>query len=336
MYIYNEIPVWLVNWVNTIFTLANDIGSIEEVYLGGAAYRDFTFLDNVITLADAPLTGMVIGVDYFTDELDVPIVDTTVTLGDIIEETYDAIGVTRNSNVHLERALKRHVIKGLEKIRNNKYYKDVVLQYSFNKHKELEAWDYSAIGVDIKVQDYIPSTGYFFIKDSAIASYSSYTTWVLSSSPWFIYDKWDRVSIGYRIPDGIKKISEVVINGNIIQYKDIREYRLQNENYTVYRTQSGIEYLFLPITSDPALVTVRYIPEYSIESEDETLINIEYEYTPVISEYAAYKMLLDREDDRWQAKKKEYQESLKEYLSYKAKAVNDTNNKFNSGILSNF
>ena len=81
---------------------------------------------------------------------------------------------------------------------------------------------------------------------------------------------------------------------------------------------------------------MRYIPEYSIESEDETLINIEYEYTPVISEYAAYKMLLDREDDRWQAKKREYQESLKEYLAYKAKAVNDTNNKFNSGILSNF
>lgn len=47
-------------------------------------------------------------------------------------------------------------------------------------------------------------------------------------------------------------------------------------------------------------------------------------------------MLLDREDDRWQAKKKEYQESLKEYLAYKAKAVNDTNNKFSSGILSNF
>ena len=336
MYIYNEIPVGAIDWVNKIFTLANDIGSIEEIYLGWAAYRDFTFVGNVITLVDAPLVGMAIGVDYFTAELETPVVNSEVTLGDIIEETYDAIGIERASWVHIERMLKRHIIKGLEKIRNNKYYKDVVLQYSFNKHKELEAGDYSALWVDIKTQLHIPTAWYYFIKDSAIASYSTYISWVLNWAPWFIYDKWDRVSVGYRIPDGIKKISEVVINWIIITYKDIREYKLQNENYTIYTNTQGEQYLFLPITSDVALVTVRYIPEYSIESADETLINIEYEYTPVISEYAAYKMLLDREDDRWQAKKKEYQESLKEYLSYKAKAVNDTNNRFNSGIFSNF
>ena len=51
----------------------------------------------MITLVDAPLVGMAMGVDYFTDELDAPIVDTTVTLGDIIEETYDAIGIERAS-----------------------------------------------------------------------------------------------------------------------------------------------------------------------------------------------------------------------------------------------
>ena len=74
MYIYNEIPVGIIDWVNKIFTLANDIGSIEEIYLGGAAYRDFTFVGNVITLVDAPLTGMTIGVDYFTAELEAPVV----------------------------------------------------------------------------------------------------------------------------------------------------------------------------------------------------------------------------------------------------------------------
>jgi len=53
-----------------------------------------------------------------------------------------------------------------------------------------------------------------------------------------------------------------------------------------------------------------------------------YDYSDVLSLYAAYNVLLLREDDRWQAIKQEYKELLKDYQTYKAKAVDGINNKF--------
>jgi hypothetical protein len=126
------------------------------------------------------------------------------------------------------------------------------------------------------------------------------------------------------------------MDGVALEYRDVREFMINDKFYTIMHTASGDKYLFLPFTTKGKLVTVRYIPEYSVVSADSTPINIEFEYTPVISEYAAYKMLLDREDDRWQAKKQEYKESLKEYKSYKSKAISDTNSQFQSNMLEGF
>jgi hypothetical protein len=73
-----------------------------------------------------------------------PTVGDSVVLSDIIEETFDAIGVERTSSVHLERAVIRHIIKGLEKVRNMRFYKDVVLSYSFNKAEDSDAGTYNS------------------------------------------------------------------------------------------------------------------------------------------------------------------------------------------------
>jgi hypothetical protein len=126
------------------------------------------------------------------------------------------------------------------------------------------------------------------------------------------------------------------MDGFALEYRDIRDFMINDKFYSIMQTTAGIKYIFLPFTIDDKLVSVRYIAEYSLASADDTPVNIEPRYTPVISEYAAYKMLLDREDDRWQAKKKEYQESLREYKSDKSRAVDDINGQFQSSMLRGF
>jgi hypothetical protein len=73
---------------------------------------------------------------------------------------------------------------------------------------------------------------------------------------------------------------------------------------------------------------VKYVPEFDILENDTDVINIIYEYSDVLSLYAAYNVLMLREDDRWQAVKEEYRELLKDYKSYKSRAVDGINNRF--------
>jgi len=67
--------------------------------------------------------------------------------------------------------------------------------------------------------------------------------------------------------------------------------------------------------------------------DDDDIITIEYEYSDMLSLYAAYNILMLREDDRWQAVKQEYLEILRDYKAYKSMAVDGINNQFKTTSL---
>jgi hypothetical protein len=69
----------------------------------------------------------------------------------------------------------------------------------------------------------------------------------------------------------------------------------------------------LPYITKDDVVTVKYFPEEGILVNDSDIINFEYEYMEVLSNYVTYKMLMSREDDRWANYKKDYLESLKRW-----------------------
>lgn len=336
MFIYNEVLSWVIDGINREFTTLNEIDRIEEVYLGWAAYRDVGFAWTVVTFAIAPpVWASQPTIDYFSTEPDVPSIESVVTLWDVIADTYDIIWVEETSNVHLERMVKRYIDKGIQKIKNLKYYKDRILTYSFNKAEDSEAGEYSATGVNITEKDYVPANGVYLLRDSVIVEYSTYTDGILNGSPWVVYKKWDDVVLWYKIPSTIKKISEVIIDGVAIEPKDIRDYKINQEYFCIYHHSDGERYLFLPYTTEDKVVTVKYIPVYTSLDLDSDLVDIEYEYSELLSLYAAYKLLLYREDDRWQAIKKEYLEFLRDYKSYKSRATANINNRLKSNILSN-
>lgn len=79
-FISKEVPVGVINWINTIFTLLNDVDYITSLYIDWAIYIDFTRDWKVITLTDAPTST--IFVDYYTADSILPI-ETNQSLWDV-------------------------------------------------------------------------------------------------------------------------------------------------------------------------------------------------------------------------------------------------------------
>lgn len=74
-YIPSEVPSWVINGINKIFTLLNDVDYIVLLTFDGATYVDYTRDWKVITLSDAPTSS--IYVSYYTADSIVPIVTNT-------------------------------------------------------------------------------------------------------------------------------------------------------------------------------------------------------------------------------------------------------------------
>ena len=331
-YIYNETLSGTIDWVNATFTTAQNIDRVEEIYLGWVAYRDITFASwtNSITFAVAPpIWAESPTIDYFVFTTAPVVSASSVTFGDIIDDTFDKIGATRTSGVYLETQIKRQINKGFKRIKNIRAFKDKVLQYTFNKANDSYAIGYNSSSVTISHQDYIPSAGAIIIGDTSFVPYSTYTAWVFWASAWYTYATGDKVSVGYKIPTGVKRPSEVIMDRQVLTYVDNREFITgANGAYTIFQDTNWDQFIFLPYKSTEAVITVKYVPELDTFTDDADIINIMYDYSDVLSLYAAYNVLLLREDDRWQAIKQEYKELLKDYQTYKSKAVDGINNKF--------
>lgn len=333
-YIYNETLQGVVDWVNTIFTTLNNIASLEEVYIGWIAYRDVTFSWTTVTFADAPPIGIwQPSIDYFTT-LSYSLWG-DVTFWEIIDDVYQKIGSKRTSNVILEPQIKKLINKWLQQINNIRKYKSDIFSYSFNKAKDGNAIVYNATQIDVGVIPYVPATGNIILWYNALVPYSSYLLGILSATPWFVYKQSDRVSFGYKIPSWVKRIAEVLMNWTSLKYVDNREFTIDYaaSYYTIIKDSIWDEYLFLPYLGTDSLITVKYIPDFSIFDVDSDIVSIEYEYSDVLSLYTAYNILLFREDDRWQAVKQEYLEELKRFKSYKSKEIDWINNTIKSGSL---
>lgn len=93
-FIPKEIPSWVIDGINKIFTLLNDVDYITSVYLDGAIYVDFTLSGKVITLSDAPTST--IYVDYYTADSIIPIV-TNTKLSDVKTKIWRLLWVQPNS-----------------------------------------------------------------------------------------------------------------------------------------------------------------------------------------------------------------------------------------------
>ena len=330
MYIYNETLQGVVDGVNKTFTTLNKIEKIEEVYVWGNEYRDVSFIDNVVTFLDAiPLWADSPSIDYFVEDLSPVMPDWSYTFWELIDDVYMEIGQDRESGTYLVDWIKRKLNQILKQTKNDKIYNNAIRTYSFNCSKSTTVSEYSPSYINVGTLNYIPSSSIIHLNGNLI-EYTNYTDWKLLWMANYVYKTGDIVQIGYKLPEWIKNLSEVKIWGYKVEYTDIRNH-LWNEYQIVHYKDA--RYLMLPYITKDDVVTVKYFPEEGILVNDSDIINFEYEYMEVLSNYVTYKMLMSREDDRWANYKKDYLESLKRWKWYKSRTTSSTRQKIGTNSL---
>ena len=314
-YIYNEIPSWVIDGVNKEVITAYNISNIEEVYVWWAAYRMVTFLNNVITLNDAPPVWATVSIDYYT-EVDIPVPNEwEVTFWGLIDEVYQELWQKDTSLTYPKNMVKRKINQALKKIWNETIR--TYSSYSFRQTWLITANSYNEAYIEIWSWKAIPSQWYAMIAGS-IFPYQ-YVWDKLIGTRNITYNVWATVYIGYPIPWEVKVLTTVLVGTQELKKTDIRN--LSNNSYFIYN-----DFLFIPLAQNDNVV-VRYINRTLLLEEDEDYIDLEYEYSPVISYYVVYKMLLAREDDRAWIYKSEYNEERRKYNAFKLKRFG-ANNRF--------
>lgn len=333
-YQFNEIPSGVVDWVNKTFTVINEIYRIEDFYLGNAPYRNIAFSWNVITLAEAPPIWAELSVDYFWLSGTPSPSSQWVTLWGVINDVYEKIGNWQKrtmsgqpNKVYKEWQIKLSIISALAHLRNIMPRRNNVLQYNFNYIKWLSAKGYNANYVTIWEIVWVPSSGVYVISNSTIWNYNTYSSWRLNGAIWVNYKSWDKVLLWYKIPSWVKKVSEVLIDWIALKYVDQREYTISSHDYTIVKWDDWL-YLVLPYLSENWICTVNYIPDYWVPTNDGDILDIEYEYTNLLSYCALYDLYSNLEDTRVNMAKQRYDEELKKFNAHKSLPVAGINNSF--------
>lgn len=132
------------------------------------------------------------------------------------------------------------------------------------------------------------------------------------------------VTIGYAIPSGIQKPSEIFMGRKRLTFVDRREFIVSLANNASYYTIVD-DYLFLPRTSVATTVIVNFTYEATIPDSDDDLIDFEPNYQNVLRYDVLRRMYQSREDTRLATTELYYKESLKAYKSYISKQVDKIN-----------
>lgn len=328
-FIYNEQLTGTVNGVNTVFTSANTIDEIESMRLWGAEYSGFSFTGNTVTLTDAPTVGLGSPyIDYFIEAATPTPSSSTVTFWDLRSQIYEDIGQDDGSPQYPVSMVDRYIIETIPLHLNQKVNPiRKVWQYSFNKAIDPTVSAYSATQVDVTdIPTYTPATGAILIGDGHYVEYStvSATAFTSISSLGYVYDADDMVTIGYTIPSGIQKVSEVFLGRKRLTFVDRREFIVSLANNANYFTIIDW-FLFLPRTAIATTVIVNFTYEATIPTDDTDLIDFEPNYQNVLRYDVLRRMYQAREDTRLATTEVYYKESLKAYKSYISKQVDKIN-----------
>ncbi len=185
--IYNEIPVWVIDGVNKVFTLQNTPTTIMDIVLDGAEYYFYSVDGNNIILSDAPTLNL--HVDYSFWPAPIVVWDGT---GNTLKEIYDKVYsiLWEDTDVQIF-DLERVVIPTINEVQSD-ICKWSVVDETFNPPRTIQAADLRFMMKQI----YIPSIR----KTGLTASASIWSNTISFDTEWFS-------------PSGY-----VSINGNIIQY----------------------------------------------------------------------------------------------------------------------
>lgn len=273
-YVAKEIPSWVIDWVNKVFTLLNDVDYISDVYYDWVITTDFTRVDKVITLTYAPTLS--IFVDYNTTTAD-SIVSTTCTFWDIKEKVWALLWAKSTSTNFSDTIVANEI-----NLQGRTAWKGRMVN-KLNPSQIFRAWymyfkDKSYV-IRVKA-DNVPLTADVAVWDTTIDLVTDNLLWAWYIELWWDYIKytstsatqllwvsgitiehliWEEVAQLYEAPLLIDKPSSVekITTGKSYDIP----YNLWNIRYEVIKyTETLIKIVWLEVWD---IVRVNYIEQYS-------------------------------------------------------------------------
>lgn len=269
MRISKEVPIWVIDGNNKIFTTLNPIDSIDDLWIDGAIYVWYTFISNVITLSDAPTATIYL--DYKTADTITPITSNT-TLGRVKQRVWTQLGQkstsTNFSNEIVDREiniLANEIWRG--KIVNpltNRVHRAWELfwqeaMYSFRTNgggtvtEPINVWDTT---ITMSTATLNP-TGYLLLEGD-IVKYSGKTattiTWVSgiqkTHKAWILAEQIYQMPLNYEIMIWVVKVEWN--RETEIQYEVIRDWEVP----------------LVRLTKEQRIIKTRYVTKYVHPSDD--------------------------------------------------------------------
>ena len=278
--IKKEIPTWLINGINKVYTLLNVPSQIDDVFMDWVIYTDFTIVWNVLTLVDAPSLSLF--VDYTTADSSI-IISTDITFWDIKDKVWNLLwqkstSTTFNTNIvwdvinNISRQVLRWRVKSL--LNPNQIFRawklwfiDWKINLRFKQwaalSAPLEVWDITA-SMDTT---YMLGNGYCEIGWDTI----KYTGSTPTSLTWVIWQTvehlWSELVVQlYEVPIDFEKPEEMwLINRNNTVYKqeihfDDTNTKLVYYDIVRYWTKQLVKIVWL---RNNDLVELHYTKKYS-------------------------------------------------------------------------
>ena len=175
------------------------------------------------------------------------------------------------------------------------------------------------------IDNYVPRVGRIMI-DNNIVTYSTRTdsSFTLTEPTTFTPETNSHLSIWYKLPSCVKSVKEVKIDN--VPYIKMHSWSfnwLTSEK--LYTVIDG--YIYFGAYIDVANVNITYLTKSSKFVNTTDIIDIDSEFTDALSDYAAWHMLQNREDERWQWIEKREKLIRRKWMAFINRQKSGGNNK---------
>ncbi len=323
--IKNEVPVWLINGTNKEYKTSKIIWRIQSVVVDNIIVTAFTYDGIQINLVVAPTSS--IKINYFYRDVAPVRAMWDVTVWDVMLGFYRKIGrvnddgsVPVNINkIYPQDYVISEVRKSAKRITNKSPETNRVQQYTMvTNGGNIVTWtDNTANTITLEQSLENDIVGMFMIEGGTTYEYYSFTSWEYQVKDVDISKIGDKVIFWLKVPYWVQKISSVYVNGVNIDYIDERMFNIFWTKFTIMNDQQGNRYIFLPYSDkEQIVVVVKFIPDVNSLLQEEDLIDIPEEYMDVIIYDVLYRLLQEKEDERWQVFKRELWDGRREWMLY--------------------
>ena len=325
--IYWEVLQGVIDWSNATFSVQKDITTIVEINIWGLPTTSYTQDGRKIIFDTAPLDWTESPtIDYYWEEV-CSFSWEDITLWDVLIDVKDVIWITRFSTPYPEVSAIKKIDEAYKQIKNWEGMQ-IKGSLSFTKWGTYSYWEFERLDLvktSSTIDNYTPRVWRMMVANS-IVQYSTRTdsSFTLTEPTTFTPETNDRIVPWYKLPSCIRSVTEVMVNNKGASEITFSDWNSNNTS-GVYTIVDWYIYLWQAI--DSVNVVIKYITNNTSFTDSADVVDIPSEFSSVLSDYASWNMLQNREDERWQWVRERHIINKRKWKAYEKRQKHWANDK---------